>query len=68
MKSTNTPWRRVKIGPFWLHRREQWDLDCTPWLAVHQVYDHGNGSRRVFCIWSSGLILGLFWLRWGRRA
>lgn len=49
---------RIQIGPFWFHRKEQWDLGCWPWLAIHQYYNRGNGSRRVFCIWRHGLVIG----------
>lgn len=41
----------VRIGPYRLHRREQWDLECFPILCIHKSYDHGNGSRRVLCIY-----------------
>ncbi len=45
----------IRIGPLWLHRLEQWDLGCRPWLCVHWRYDHGNGCRRIFCLWRWGI-------------
>jgi hypothetical protein len=48
----------MKIGNLWIHRREQWDLECWPWIAAHWKYDRGNGSRRVFCLWRGGIQIG----------
>lgn len=48
----------IRIGPLWLHRLEQWDLDCWPLACVHWRYDHGNGCRRVFCLWLWGIQIG----------
>lgn len=41
----------MNIGPFWIHRLEQWDLDCKPIFCVHKRFDHGNGTRRVLCVY-----------------
>lgn len=46
----------ITIGQLWLHRREQWDLDCDPWLCVH--WRRPDSSMRVFCVWRWGLDLG----------
>lgn len=48
----------MHIGSFWVHRKEQWDLNCWPIVCVHQRYDHGNGSRRIFCLWLWGIQIG----------
>ncbi len=50
---------------FSFHRKEQWDLDCVPWLCVHVERTNAQGNRecqRVFCIWSRGIQIGS-WLR-----
>lgn len=54
----------LRIGPLRLHRKEQWDLRCRPWLCVHWSYDQGNGARRVFCLWSRGAVAGRLAVRW----
>lgn len=41
----------MKVGPYWFHRLEQWDLDCHPILCVHKQFDDRNGSYRVLCIY-----------------
>lgn len=41
----------MRIGPYWLHRLEQYDLDCWPILCIHKTLDHGNETRRVFCLY-----------------
>jgi hypothetical protein len=48
----------IHIGPAWLHRKEQWDLDCWPFICIHWRYDYGNGSRRIFCLWRWGIQIG----------
>ena len=53
----------IRIGPLWIHRQEQWDLDCWPIVCIHWFYDHDNGCRRVFCLWRWGIRIG-----YGRRA
>lgn len=51
-------------GVIRFHRKEQWDLDCWPWLCAH--WNGPNYSQRVFCIWPGGLYLfGKVW-RWRR--
>jgi hypothetical protein len=48
-----------------LHRKEQYDLDCFPWLCIHW---HGeNYSKRIFCIWSGGIQIGN-WYRYNRKS
>jgi hypothetical protein len=45
------------------HRKEQYDLDCHPWLCAHW---HGaDYSTRVFCVWSRGIQVGSW--TWCRR-
>lgn len=46
----------IHIGPAWLHRQEQWDLDCWPLLCIH--WQTPNRSRRVFCLWRWGIQIG----------
>jgi hypothetical protein len=50
--------KRMLIGPFWFHRKEQWDLDCMPWLAIH--FKTLNSSTRLFCIWRWGIYVRPF--------
>ena len=50
----------ITIGSLWLHRMEQWDLGCWPIVCAHWRYDHGNGCRRVFCLWLWGIQIGRF--------
>jgi hypothetical protein len=45
-----------RIGRLWLHGKEQWDLDCWPWLCAH--WRRPNSSTRVFCLWAGGVQLG----------
>lgn len=59
--------RGFQIGPLWLHRLDQWDLECWPWLVAHWRYDHGNGSQRIFALWAGGLQLGRRIVRWGNH-
>lgn len=51
----------IHIGPFWIHRLEQWDLECWPFVCVHLRTP--NRSRRIFCLWRWGVQIGS-----GRRA
>jgi hypothetical protein len=55
----------MNIGPLFIHRKEQWDLGCWPWLCVHQRYDQGNGCRRIFCVWGGGIQIGPWRRTWG---
>lgn len=51
----------MKIKP---HQKEQYDLECWPWLCIHVERVNARGhqeSRRVFCVWPWGLQLGA-WL------
>jgi hypothetical protein len=57
----------MSIGPLAIHRKEQWDLECWPWLCIHWRYDRGNGSRRIFCVWPGGIQIGE-WRRFVRRS
>lgn len=44
-----------------MHRKEQWDLQCWPWLCVHRdkTDDDGTWSNtRLFCVWKGGLQVG----------
>ncbi len=43
----------IRIGPLWLHRLEQWDLGCWPWLCIH--WRTANRSTRIFCVWRWGI-------------
>ncbi len=55
------------------HRKEQYDLECWPILAIHVRTP--NQSTRWFCLWKDGLYLRFgrqirqyrIW-RWGGRA
>lgn len=38
----------MKIGPYWVHRKEQWDLGVNPIVCVHKVSP--NTTERVFCL------------------
>jgi len=53
------------IGPI-VHRKEQWDLNCIPWVCVH--WQSANGSRRIFCLYSRGGQIGRWLFRWPWRA
>lgn len=41
----------MNIGPYRIHRLEQWDLDCKPIFCVHKHFDHGNGCCRALCVY-----------------
>jgi hypothetical protein len=44
-----------------VHRKEQWDLECWPWVCVHVAWNtktHTYRSQRVFCLWSRGIQIG----------
>ncbi len=43
----------IHIGPFHIHRLEQWDLDCWPLVCVH--WKRPNRSTRIFCVWRWGI-------------
>lgn len=48
-----------------IHRKEQWDLDCKPWVCVHVERTNARANhecRRIFCLWSRGIQVGS-WLR-----
>jgi hypothetical protein len=59
------PWPDEGKAMLSFHRKEQWDLDCWPWLCVHWRY--ANGSRRVFCLWSGGIQVGTWLWVWKRK-
>jgi hypothetical protein len=44
-----------------IHRKEQWDLDCMPWVCAHR--ETRNSSTRIFCLWRGGIEIG----NWGKR-
>lgn len=46
--------------PLSIHRKEQWDLDCVPWICVHRRTP--NSSTRVFCVWRGGIQIGSLYL------
>ena len=41
----------MKFLNYWIHRKEQWDLECNPIICIHKFYDNGNGCKRVFCLY-----------------
>ena len=47
---------RRSIGHPWIHRLEQWDLDCVPLICVH--WRSPNRCQRVFCLWRWGIQIG----------
>lgn len=57
----------VRIGSLWVHRLEQWDLDCWPFVCVH--WRQPNRCRRIFCLWRWGVQIGngRHALRWRLR-
>ena len=38
----------MKIGKYWIHRKEQFDLEVKPIVCIHET--HANGAFRVFCV------------------
>lgn len=38
----------IRIGKYWFHRKEQYDLDVFPLICVHKVTP--NKTSRVFCL------------------
>jgi hypothetical protein len=50
---------------FMVHRKEQWDLECAPWVCIH--LRRGNYSKRVFCLWRGGIQLGAWLWVWTKR-
>ena len=55
---------RPRLG-LWVHRLEQWDLDCWPIVCVH--WHTPNRAQRIFCLWSGGVEIGRHVWRWRRR-
>jgi len=45
-----------------IHRKEQWDLSCWPWICVH--WDAPGSCRRVFCLYARGGQIGKWHFRW----
>ena len=43
----------LRLGPLWIHRLEQWDLDCWPLICVH--WKRPNRSTRIVCVWRWGI-------------
>lgn len=43
-----------------IHRKEQWDLDCIPFVCVHLRLP--NSSTRIFCVWRWGIQIRPFML------
>lgn len=42
-------WKGFRIGPFWLHRLEQWDKDdYIPFLCIH--FKTPNRTKRIFLL------------------
>jgi len=50
-----------RLGP-WIHRKEQWDLGCVPWVAL--FWRTANATTRLFAMWSGGLCVGRWVWRW----
>ena len=48
----------MRIGRFEIHRKEQWDLDCIPWVCVHARSRDGCSVTRIFCVWAWGIEIG----------
>lgn len=44
------------MGYPWIHRLEQWDLECWPIVCVH--WKTANRSKRIFCLWLWGIQVG----------
>ena len=38
----------MKIGKYWIHRKEQYDLEVRPIICIHKT--NSNGSLRIFCV------------------
>ena len=49
-----------------IHRKEQWDLNCWPWVCVH--WNTANSCRRIFCLYARGGQIGSWLFRWPWRA
>jgi hypothetical protein len=43
----------IRFGPLWIHRKEQWDLDCWPLVCIH--WKVPNRTTRIFCLWRWGI-------------
>ena len=50
----------IHLGPLWIHRLEQWDLDCWPIVCIH--WHRPGRSTRVFCLWRWGIQVRPFML------
>jgi hypothetical protein len=48
----------------WFHRKEQWDLNCTPLICVH--FKKPGLSKRIFCLWFWGVQIGGLYLPFRR--
>jgi hypothetical protein len=46
----------------WIHRKDQWDLGCVPWVAIH--WRTTNATTRLFALWSEGVCIGRWVWRW----
>jgi len=42
------------IGQIWVHRREQYDLDCWPIICIHR--NRPDQCTRLFCLWFWGIM------------
>jgi hypothetical protein len=43
----------MRIGPLWIHRRYQWDLEVAPIVCFH--WGSRNATTRLLCIgWRTG--------------
>lgn len=49
-----------------IHRKEQWDLECSPFVCVHA--HRTNSSTRVFCLWRDGIQIGGWYWQWNKGA
>jgi len=47
------------------HRKEQWDLECWPWLVI--AWTTPDRYRRIACLWRGGVELGSLLVTWERR-
>ena len=50
----------IHLGPLWIHRLEQWDLDCWPLVCIH--WRRPGRSTRIFCLWRWGIQVRPFML------
>lgn len=52
-----------------IHRKEQIDLDCKPWVCLHVERTNKRGNRqssRWFCLWENGVEIGNIFISWRR--